>query len=493
MSAVANHVIRRTSLEVTGSARADAFRFQQEVVAWARDDLMRGLEELFDSLPESEEVIRIDRLEIELNASDIGNWRDEVLRKLRSELFALLVNSSRKRLVGPRTIVEKDAAAAAGNRSAEDEPARPRGDSFLEKLAYYLETGVLPWSLALTSRSQFEAEMERWVSVVASSSSSTEIRRLRPQVEALLRSASSRARFLASFSQPILRKTLSVFFEIPDRVWEELALDARALGLALPEALRDPGPLLLREFVEVLAAHAFVGDIEQAQVEAARMFLSRLVREKQVSVEDLRHIEFRSKGFVRARDVVPAERAAVSAVVESTDSERAPQPALEGIFIQNAGVILLAPFLPTLLERVGLAGEGRLKDPAMAMALMHYLACGEERPAEFQIVLPKVLCGWELEKQIDLPDKIPDVLKDEAEELLRSAVAHWSVLKDTSPDGLREAFLRRAGKISLTKNDQWLLQVEQKPFDMLIQQLPWSFQLVKLPWMKRLLRTEWVD
>jgi len=84
-------------------------------------------------------------------------------------------------------------------------------------------------------------------------------------------------------------------------------------------------------------------------------------------------------------------------------------------------------------------------------------------------------------------------MKDEARQLLESAVAHWAILKDTSAAGLQEAFLSRAGKISQTRNDDWLLQVEQRPFDMLIQQLPWSFKLIKLSWMTRLLRTEWVD
>jgi hypothetical protein len=79
----------------------------------------------------------------------------------------------------------------------------------------------------------------------------------------------------------------------------------------------------------------------------------------------------------------------------------------------------------------------------------------------------------------------------EVDEMLLSLIEYWAVLKNTSIDGLRESFLKRNGKLSRL-NDEWLLQVEQKPFDMLVQQLPWSISMIKLPWMTHLLKTEWV-
>jgi hypothetical protein len=264
--------------------------------------------------------------------------------------------------------------------------------------------------------------------------------------------------------------------------------------------------MLVREFVDALAANSFVYT-EQTEFEAVKSFLTRLVREKQIIAGDLDSIRFHSRSFQLAREAVLEPRSpstarsglapptSTDALASADDREKSKRqtPAVEGIFIQNAGLILLAPFLPMLLERVDLAKEGELKDPAMAMSLMHYLACGEEGPVEFQVVLPKVLCGWDIEKEIDLPDAVPQAMKEETRQLLESVIGHWAVLKDTSVEGLQEAFLRRTGKISMSTNNEWLLQVEQRAFDMLIQQLPWSFKVVKLSWMKRLLRTEWVD
>jgi hypothetical protein len=178
------------------------------------------------------------------------------------------------------------------------------------------------------------------------------------------------------------------------------------------------------------------------------------------------------------------------------ETERRPhrRPAAgEGHFIQNAGLVLLAPFLNRLFERLALAGEGVLMDAPLAVAVLHYLATGQEGAAEFQMVLPKVLCGLPIEEPVAIPAAVPEAAKEETHQLLVSAIEHWSVLKDTSPDGLREAFLTRPGKISEDANDAWLLQVEQRAYDMLIARAPWTFNWVKLPWMRRPLRVEWVD
>ena len=75
--------------------------------------------------------------------------------------------------------------------------------------------------------------------------------------------------------------------------------------------------------------------------------------------------------------------------------------------------------------------------------------------------------------------------------MLQSVLEYWTILKNTSIESLRESFLMRAGKLSFD-GKEWLLQVEQKGYDVLLQNLPWNISMIKLPWMKYLLRTEWV-
>ena len=75
--------------------------------------------------------------------------------------------------------------------------------------------------------------------------------------------------------------------------------------------------------------------------------------------------------------------------------------------------------------------------------------------------------------------------------MLGSVIEHWVILKNTSIEGLRESFLQRNGKLTFA-NNEWLLQVEQKPYDMLLQSLPWNIGFIKLAWMNQILITEWI-
>jgi hypothetical protein len=80
--------------------------------------------------------------------------------------------------------------------------------------------------------------------------------------------------------------------------------------------------------------------------------------------------------------------------------------------------------------------------------------------------------------------------KKEADDLLQSAIKHWSILKDTSPEGYRSAFLQRDGILKF-EDDHWYLRVERKSYDMLLESLPFTISLIRLPWMKNKLLVEW--
>jgi predicted transcriptional regulator len=192
----------------------------------------------------------------------------------------------------------------------------------------------------------------------------------------------------------------------------------------------------------------------------------------------------------------PVGKAAAAGMAEpaSATSSKSPQQQAileEGIFIENAGLVIAAPFLPALFGKLKLAGQGILLNPSAAVALAQHLVTGQTTVQETELLLPKLLCGLEPDAVVDTNRKITAPQKKEAEQLLASLIEHWAILKNTSVQGLREAFLQRNGKLSLIDN-QWLLRVEQKGYDMLLQQLPWNIGMIKLPWMGQVLKTEWV-
>jgi Contractile injection system tape measure protein len=162
----------------------------------------------------------------------------------------------------------------------------------------------------------------------------------------------------------------------------------------------------------------------------------------------------------------------------------------EGIFIENAGVVIAAAFLSTLFTNLKLAKNGSLLKAGAAAMLVQHIVTGSTKVTEFELVLPKILCGINLEAAVNTSKRITKLQKKEVEQMLLSIIEHWAVLQNTSVQGLRETFLQRNGKLTFS-NNEWMLQVEQKPFDMLLQQLPWNISMIKLPWMQHLLRTEW--
>lgn len=173
---------------------------------------------------------------------------------------------------------------------------------------------------------------------------------------------------------------------------------------------------------------------------------------------------------------------------DDTDLEK------ESVFIQAAGLVLLHPFLSELFEQTALwDGESWLSDEAQlrAVLLLLYLTYGDVDVPEYRLLLHKILAGLELETVLQaVPALTPEELSA-CDELLDAVIQHWKALRNTSPDGLREGFLLREGK--LTPSDKgYRLHIEKRTEDILLSHLPWGYSIVQLPWMSGLLNISWV-
>lgn len=162
----------------------------------------------------------------------------------------------------------------------------------------------------------------------------------------------------------------------------------------------------------------------------------------------------------------------------------------EPIYIRNAGLVLLHPFLQMLLEELGLAKDGQLTKPERAVQVLQWLSVGKAG-AEWELPLNKLLCGMLPEAVVSTKIRLSKREREECKRLLEAAINHWTVLGDTSPAGLQGTFLCRDGKLTRKHDGGWLLQVEQRGFDVLLADLPWGISMVKLPWMPDLLWVEW--
>jgi hypothetical protein len=172
--------------------------------------------------------------------------------------------------------------------------------------------------------------------------------------------------------------------------------------------------------------------------------------------------------------------------------DQMPEPG-EKIFISSAGLVLLHPFLPQLFRICGLLDEQYFKDAdaqTTAIYLLNYLATGESRSPEHELLLPKLLCGMSWEDRLEPVEPPDEILQAAGEELLVEVIKHWTALRNTSANGLREAFLKRSGRLEFRDNG-WQLLVEEKAQDVLLGRLPWGISIIKYPWMTGMLSVTW--
>jgi hypothetical protein len=163
----------------------------------------------------------------------------------------------------------------------------------------------------------------------------------------------------------------------------------------------------------------------------------------------------------------------------------------EPVYTNNSGLVIIAPYLGMFFKKAGVIEDDKIINATKAITLLHYIATGTGTFAEFEIVLPKLLCGLDLKSALTSPYTITQTDIELVNELLNSVIGNWSVLKNTSIDGLRGTFLLREGKLTFKDNGSYL-KVQQNAVDVLLEHLPWNINMVKLPWMKNILYVDWV-
>jgi hypothetical protein len=164
-------------------------------------------------------------------------------------------------------------------------------------------------------------------------------------------------------------------------------------------------------------------------------------------------------------------------------------------YVNNAGLVILHPFLTSLFDQLGYWKDQKWKAEKYrhrAVLLLHYLVYGKSKVFENELVLNKVICGVEASTPVSTKWQMTKTEAAKCDELLSSAIEHWSILKDTSVSTLRETFLQREAKLVSFKENKYELIVEQQSIDVLLDHLPWGIGMLKTPWMKNYLSCLWV-
>ena len=162
-------------------------------------------------------------------------------------------------------------------------------------------------------------------------------------------------------------------------------------------------------------------------------------------------------------------------------------------YVNNAGLVILHPFLPTLFEQLGLTEKNEwVNKPALqkAVLLTHYLVFGESEIDESQLILNKILCGLSIDEVINTQLILEENEKERCKSLLDAVLDYWKIMSNSSKEALQGTFLQREGKLEIQVNgfEMWM---EEKGYDILLEQLPWGIGMIQTPWMESYLTCNW--
>ncbi len=458
MSDINQHIIKHTRVEMNFNRMDFGPEQQSEMRVWL-DRLMTEMEKEFDSLAPEDVFMCIENLSVELDIAD-RSWKEESIRTIVHEITDQVQLQSR--------------GVATGDGYKKQSPAAHFRDVFMS----FLQFGYLPWYAKNMDSKRWHETKEK----------------------------------LFDQDEPLLSEAL----------WDGIQKDANFRKRLQTE-------VTWQLFMAFIVRHVkYLGEEEQKLVEDTRLFEKSMVQmdgdtfayqvffaaaskdsgllkktfhsnnsepsPDRKMLEQINGVAFKSKGFKQIQDwgAGNANDENIEKEAHLLKSTRLDLSVKDGIYISNAGLVIIAAFLPSFFTKLGFWKDGEWVKRQDAVAALEFLASASSSFEEYQLVLPKLLCGMGPEEFVETKSFNPNKeISTESEALLASVIEHWSILKATSIEGLQSTFLQRDGKLIET-DDAWMLWVEQKPFDMLLRHLPWNISMLKLPWMGKMLRTEWI-
>lgn len=529
------NIIQKQILNLHYNGKADGFTLQKEVTDWYYRELFPEMQSMIDEMAPTGIHVRLDKLEINLGIKIVGDWK-QTLRKQ-------VVENLGKQL---RSEIRYDGS------TGENFVVKPAGN-FLLLLKHYLQKGFLPWWSSIKTKNEFDAALEEWflsddalkhVAAIKAILSDKDVvyriallgdknfdrfiklltggdslvqdlQQLKKDVSAIskLLSQTKKGSINILLKQAILETVTQARHDLKTIA----ATFANRLMMDFADELKNISPAViqskqLKEAIFIRGKEKNIFHREQSSASGKKETGVKKKDDKNISQQeqaskvsekemidkkdDEKNIE--DKDTLPSKDNISGKTETSSAGKDDISDPGQKKHDVsgelkEGVFVHNAGLVIVANFLPLFFKKLSLLSEGNeITDKSKAAMLVQYLASGKEYITEFELGLAKILCGIEMQTPVDTTVHLTTGEKEEANELLLSVIEYWNILKNTSVGGLRDSFLLREGKLSL--NDKgWLLQVEQRSYDMLLQNLPWNISIIKLPWMRSIMKTEWFN
>lgn len=479
------HIIKKQVIELTINKQLDAFAIQQQVSDWYWHQFLSLLELELNKLSTPGEVHTIDRLEI-----DLGNINLQQLQAAQLHKIALpAVTKKVQEHINSEQALSATTLKRSGTHHA------------FSQWLQYMQKGFLPWNVLRVTEAWLHQVLEE---LAADHQSVTQLRHeIKTNKAVCTRIAQQHT--TGWLTQLIAVLTAHNQNHLPDAIAEieklftSLRKDKNTGIQAVPSYKQ-----LWQKVLQLAATQQQTFTTTQ---------LATIILQEQITVKQLPPLEAINQQQIceyphlqpaltsLQQQLQEANPQAENSIRKNSATEQQPISNIKhqllkeegGLYVQHAGLILIHPFLRSLFSLCGLL-EGKtftsVATQQKAIYLLHYIATGAITAEEHELVIPKILCSYPIEETVDTDIILSIQELQEADDLIRAAIAQWSILKSTSPDGLRQGFLQRNGKLH-TRNEQLYIEVEKNTIDILLDHLPWNLSLIRLPWSGGIIRVEW--
>lgn len=454
------HNIGKMTLDITFDSKQEADQLQHLFPGTIEKKLKQSIEETFDQALPDNEVVVIEKIELDLGTVNQEEWLSGLHNRIKDELTKILYTKM-------------------NSANTSDISELPQQSVWSEILILYLKTGSFPWWVGQITLKQLEKEVLK---------------------ETVSGNETLPERYTEVFGNKLMVSRLSAQFSAGFK--KQLFFNLfPAYALFIKETVQNFDAFFRRKI------HAY--KIRQASWTDWIWPLSRLANQRDVFKQ-----QFTTRFFLQVckkyhlkpkttvRELPESLRVFLTKdlkadLTETTKddeiSDRKNKSETKELIVSNAGLVVVWPFLPQLFSNLKLTDASVfLSESHRERAICHiqYLVYGTTHAEEHQVLLNKMLAGWPIEKplanKISLRKKEKEILDD----FLQEIIAQWKALKKTSVSDLRQTFLQRNGIVRTIKNRHHL-KVERKGVDILRDNLPWGINIIKLPWMDKILYVEW--
>ena len=458
------HVIKRQVIELTVQDTAQAQPLQDEVSRIYRQRLIPLIDQYLSEISTPDKLYRIDSLELNLGALDLQHFEEDFVEKVSHSLR--------------REVAAQISSLEHANVAVRESPATT---SHLELFAIFMRTGHLPW----------------WADA-------------------------SNPHLMAENLNALLHDSPKAFKPLLQVIAQEPHMRQRLVNQYTDEQLTDLTGLLVPAYQISIAStyHALLHMLQKTEAVSGwqkfqvrrslwnNLLLVASLGGQEYTLQDFYLAVFKrmatelgitNKTFVaEMQQAVANENTFVSTSTEKNANQPETRTAsnfseADEIYITNAGLVILWPFLQNFFDYLNLLEARQFKDRTAqhrAVGLLQVLATREAVSPEYLLPLNKVLCGLAVEEVFDFGAPLLETEAEECERLLEAVIAQAPILHDMTANGFRGSFLLRPGMLSL-RDGLWLLQVEKETYDVVLERFPWRWEWIKLPWMDVPLRVDW--